>query len=302
MPERRGLRYSLTFRTVRQPGDDCRCRFPRCCDARSVRAASVGRHGQQGPAAAEALERAHVLEPAASLLGISSQADAVKELLPPAALRGAMRGGRGAELDRARRWLMATAAEAGATVAVLGSSYGGLPGWDLRSLGHPPCSATSRAQQAGWLGCTALRQYAEQLCACEPARGGGRGLLLASAGAGRLPFRTRSCDAVIASGVLDQLSTQARRERCVSEILRVLSVDAEALLVVLASEPNALSHEWGADLLVPAEAASAPVYFHVFAEGELEALVNSVADRSGICVEVVWAEHVALLLRKRTCG
>ena len=117
-----------------------------------------------------------------------------------------------------------------------------------------------------------------------------------------MPFRTCSCDAVIASGVLDQLSTQARRERCVSEILRVLNVDAEALLVVLASEPNAVSHEWGADLLVPAETASAPLYFHIFAEGELEALVNSVADRCGICVEVVWAEHVALLLRKRTRG
>ena len=63
--------------------------------------------------------------------GIATAA-ATEATAPPAALRGAMRGGRGAELDRARRWLVATAAEAGATVAVLGSSYGGLPGWDRR--------------------------------------------------------------------------------------------------------------------------------------------------------------------------
>ena len=123
-----------------------------------------------------------------------------------------------------------------------------------------------------------------------------------------LPIRSNSCDAVVALGVLDQLSTATQRKRFVVETLRLLRAPrksangGEACFEVVAAPPRqrALTHDCAADLLVPmhipvAEPPGATgfheVFFHLFADGELEELVKGCASQMApeLEVEILWS-------------
>lgn len=258
----RGRRYSLTFRKVRPRGNGCRCQFARCCDARSVRTASVGRHGQDD----RMLQREYVEQPAMALLTQSCERrrmldDAKLEhsqardhrtrsrdaLLPPEAIRAAASSSAlmakhiGPTFDCAKisEWVSCTCGygaggTSGALVAVLGSCYGGILGLDERT---PVASGGY-----GWLGCHPVLSYLKQLSSgsdVQPSRSAvvtasfALGPVEAESSPGQanteamqsppfLPIRSNSCDAVVVLGVLDQLSTVMLRERCVMEALRLL--------------------------------------------------------------------------------
>ena len=338
----RGLRYSLTFRKVRARGDGCHCQFPRCCDARSVRTASVGRHGQNN----RKLQQEYVEHPARTLLAWnckqrqfpeakreSSQRehcskDVIDLLLPPQVLRP-QAGPALTDCARISQWVDCTCGSndgtSGAFVAVLGSCYGGIPGLDERSPGVP--SSLPVGGGYGWFGCHPVQSYVEQLSSRPPGSTSPFAVVTASFNLESandvlrhtdrktlqlplLPIRSKSCDAVVALGVLDQLTTAMHRERFMVEVLRLLRPPqervsgGEACFEVIAAPPrqHALTHDCAADLLVPVYIQEArshgatgrsfhEVFFHMFADGELEELVKGCASQmsSELEVEILWS-------------
>lgn len=337
----RGLRYSLTFRKVRPQGHGCHCQFPRCCDARSVRSASVGRHGQDN----RSLQQEYVEHPARALLawnckrrqfpeakressrGEHGSTDVIDLLLPPQVLRP--QAGPASDCARISQWVDCTCGSdggaSGAFVAVLGSCYGGIPGLDKRSPGVP--SSLPVGGGYGWFGCHPVQSYVKQLSSRRPGNTSPSAVVTASFNLDSvsdalghtdrktsqlplLPIRSEACDVVVALGVLDQLSTAMQRERFVVEALRLLRPPqgrisgGEACFEVLAAPPRqqALTHDCAADLLVPVriKEAGSPgatgrtfheVFFHLFADGELEELVKGCASQMapGLEIEFVWS-------------
>lgn len=140
-----------------------------------------------------------------------------------------------------------------------------------------------------------------------------------------LPYRDSCCDAAICIAVVHHMSTEARRQRVVAELARVLRRGGRGLVTAWAMEqenPSKTLNKWEKieeeDFFVPWHLPSHRTraehqqdqnaqlkkteqdefrvykrYYHMFREGELDALVNSVAgartihsffDKSNWCV------------------
>ena len=270
--------------------------------------------------------------------GQRGSTDAIDLLLPPEVLRAetpsstlaAGQAGPAVDCARISQWVDRTCGSGGtggAFVAVLGSCYGGILGLDERSPGGP--SSLPLDGTYGWLGCHPVQSYVKQLFSrpAGKASASSSALVTASfnldpveAGLGHadrqmlqyplLPIRSNSCDAVVALGVLDQLSTATQRERFVMEALRLLrpphecAAGGEACFEVVVAPPRqrALTHDCAADLLVPVHVPVATshgaagtlheLFFHMFADDELEELVKGCASQMApeLGVEIVWSE------------
>lgn len=268
--------------------------------------------------------------------GQRDSTDAIDLLLPPEILRAerssstpvAGQTAPAVDCTKISQWVDRTcglSGISGAFVAVLGSCYGGILGFDQRSPGMS--SSLPIGGGYGWLGCHPDQSYVNQLLskpvgiasqpsalvtACfnlDPVNAGLGPLSSKLLQSPLLPIRSNSCDAVVALGVLDQLSTVTQRERFVVEALRLLrppqgfAAGGEACFEAVAAPPRHLTHDCGADLLVPvhvpgpasngaAGGSFHEVFFHTFADGELEELVNSCASKMApeLEVEIVWSE------------
>ncbi|KAL1472946.1 hypothetical protein MTO96_022716 [Rhipicephalus appendiculatus] len=151
-----------------------------------------------------------------------------------------------------------------------------------------------------------------------------RGLEVLQADTLQMPFREGVFDACISIAVLHHLSTVERRQAAVHEILRVLRHGGRALVYVWALEQNNSSGDektrrrntstptkqlrWTAarDMLVPWHSKSTQEthyrYYHLFQQGELRELLESVAPG---CVQTEYHDQgnwCAVLIKRRSLG
>ena len=274
--ERRGVRYSLTFRRIRTAANPCRCAFPRCCDARTARAASVGRHGQQQQCSGGQLEANYVRQAAAQLLHLDRSAQGEKShhlaappsptvwpLKPPALLllSPSRTGGDSSPLHHINTlvdcwWQAVKAAPSSAVLAVMGSGYAGLGQSIITPVVVEPLQHQHIILGFHWLieYLAQLRFAPPALVATKSSSGGvsnpSMELVLNETPAG-LPLRDGCCDAVLVAGVLDQLSTVEARAHCIGAVLRALAPGGEACFTAVSSAAPRLRPNLGADILVP---------------------------------------------------